>query len=260
MPELPSLEIFKKYFDNTSLNQQIINVDVKNPEILTNTSADMLKEKLVGYQFTVSRRYGKYLFCRLENDFHLILHFGMTGYLHYFQEDGHPYIRVLIQFDDGFNLGFVDMRKFGKVGLTRDVDAFIKEINLGPDALQIDQETFIEKFKKRKGLIKPLLINQNFIAGIGNLYADEILYQSGINPLSRSDKLGNKELRNLFREMRKVLKTAVEYQDKPESLPPNFLLPHRHRDGACPGGGSLNIIKVGGRTTYYCPQEQELYQ
>ena len=103
-------------------------------------------------------------------------------------------------------------------------------------------------------------MNQNFLAGIGNLYADEILYQSGINPLSQAYKLDDDKIRSLYQEMRRVLKTAVEYQDKPYSLPSSFLLPHRQREGECPGGGPLEIKKVGGRTTYFCPEEQELYQ
>lgn len=259
MPELPSLEIFKKYFDSTSLNQRIKSLDIKNPEILTNISSSDLKDKLVGFKFKSSTRYGKYLFCMLDNDFHLILHFGMTGYLQYSRRDENPYTRILIKFANGSNLGFVDMRKFGRVGLVRDIVSYIEEKKLGPDALEIDWVTFKARFNKRKGLIKPLLMNQNFLAGIGNLYADEILYQSGINPLSRSDKLYKSKLMNLFQEMRRVLKTAVDYQDKLEKLPSNFLLPHRHRDGACPGGGSLEIIKVGGRTTYFCPDEQELF-
>ncbi len=260
MPELPSVEIFKQYFDSTSLNQVIRSVKVRNPEILINLTAEELKNRLINQKFKGSKRYGKYLFGRLKNNYFLILHFGMTGYLKYDKGYRNPYTRLLLEFKNGNNLSFIDMRKFGKIGLIRDVEQFIREKKLGPDALEIDPETFIDKFKKRKGLIKPLLMNQNFIAGIGNLYADEILYQSCIHPLSKANKLSKNKLKQLYQEMIRVLNKAIEYQDKPFSLPSSFLLPHRHLEGKCPQGGTLEVIKVGGRTTYYCAKQQKLYQ
>lgn len=103
-------------------------------------------------------------------------------------------------------------------------------------------------------------MNQNFIAGIGNLYADEILYQSSIHPLSRADKLEKEKMKDIYDKMRMVLNKAIEYQDKPYSLPSSFLLPHRHPNGECPLGGPLEIFKIAGRTTYFCPEHQELYR
>ena len=259
MPELPSLEVYKLYFDSTSLNQIIDHVEIRNPEILINTKPSTLKKKLQDQEFTESRRYGKYLFAELTNNYFLILHFGMTGYLKYFQKEGSSYIRLLISFKNGYNLALDDMRKFGKAGLTNNPEQFIHDRNLGPDALEIDFRTFEDKIKKRKGMIKSLLLNQNFLAGIGNLYADEILYQCGIHPLSKADKLNKKTLLKLFKKMKMVLNKAIEYQDKPDNLPSSFLLPHRHYHGKCPHGEILKIIKVGGRTTYFCPEHQKLF-
>jgi formamidopyrimidine-DNA glycosylase len=258
MPELPSVEIFKRYFASTSLDQEIKGVEIRNPEILTNTSVVELKNKLNGQKFIDSSRYGKYLFASLENSYFLILHFGMTGYLKYFQKDGSPHIRLLISFKNGYNLAFDDMRKFGNISLTVSPEQFIDERNLGLDALEIDFETFEKLLRKRSGMIKPLLMNQNFIAGIGNLYADEILYQSKIHPLTRADKLEKDQMKQIFTEMKRVLNKAIEYQDKPYSLPSSFLLPHRHPGGECPHGGPLKTMKISGRTTYYCPNEQKL--
>lgn len=258
MPELPSVEILKRYFDSTSLKQEIRSVKIQNPEILLNISPKELENKLIGQKFTGSRRYGKYLFNHLDNDYILILHFGMTGYLKYNKDYFNPHTRLILAFEKG-NLSFIDMRKFGKIGLTNKIEQFIQDKNLGPDALEIDSKTFVKKFNNRKGLIKPLLLNQNFIAGIGNLYADEILYQSGIHPLSKADKLSKDKLKYLYREMIRVLNKAIEYQDKTFSLPKSFLLPHRYREGECPQGSPLEVIKVGGRTTYYCAERQKLY-
>ena len=103
-----------------------------------------------------------------------------------------------------------------------------------------------------------MIINQNFIAGIGNLYADEILYQSRIHPLTKADDLGGEKLEILFKAMRKVLNKAIEHQDQPPNMPSSFLLPHRHPGGECPSGESIKILKVGGRTTYFCPDYQKI--
>ncbi len=257
MPELPSVEIYKHYFDSTSLHQSIKEVEIRNPEILVNTTSPQLHKALVGQEFTSTSRYGKYLFCRLDNDQFLILHFGMTGYLKYFQGDGSQHIRLLISFQKGHYLAFDDMRKFGKVGLTTNPDSFIEERRLGPDALAISFKTFKKIFKNRKGSIKPLIMNQNFLAGIGNLYADEILYQSQIHPLTKADKLDKDDLQMLFQEMKRVLNKAIEYQDRPHTLPSSFLLPHRYQGGKCPDGGEIKTIKAGGRTTYFCPDYQK---
>ena len=260
MPELPSLEIYKNYFDSNSLHQRIKSVEIRSPEILVNVKPSKLRKTLLGFEFTGSRRYGKYLFCQLNNDYYLIIHFGMTGYLKYFQKNSiknySNHIRLLIQFIKENELIFDDMRKFGKLGLTRDPDNFIKDKNLGPDALEINFKTFQELFRKRKGVIKSLIMNQSFIAGIGNLYADEILYQSRIHPLTTADKLDNDNLKKLFNKMKIVLNKAIECQDRLQSMPSNFLLAHRHKGGECPQGGSLITIKIGGRTTYLCPEYQ----
>jgi len=258
MPELPTLEIYKKYFDETSLHQTINHVQVVSPEVLVGTSSEEIKKTLLGHEFIQSRRYGKYLFAQMDNDLFLIMHFGMTGFLHYGSVDGSRYPRLLIEFSTGKFLSFDDARKFGKLGLTRHPDEFIKEKKLGPDALEINFKNFKEVFKNRKGMIKPLLLNQHVLAGVGNLYADEILYQSRVHPLTPAHLLDKEEWEQLFNDMKRVLQQAIEYQDKPEALPESYLLPHRHPGGKCPAGGKLNIIPVGGRTTYFCPQRQKI--
>jgi formamidopyrimidine-DNA glycosylase len=260
MPELPSLVIFKKYFDSSSINQKIKEVKVHNPEILIDIDADELKKSLINREFISSTRYGKYLFGELEKDLFLILHFGMTGFLDYHpSENGStPHSRLSILFTNGNTLDFDDSRKFGKIGFTRDIPQFILEKKLGPDALDISYESFKELFNKRKGIIKPLLMNQNFLAGIGNLYADEILYQSSIHPLRKANDLKESDLHHLHENTLMVLKKAIEFQDKPHEFPSQFLLAHRYPGGECPHGGKLETLKVGGRTTYYCPDRQRL--
>jgi formamidopyrimidine-DNA glycosylase len=258
MPELPSVEIFKRYFDQNALNQVIMKVEVLSPELVVDVNPRKLERSLEGHEFISSRRYGKYLFSRLDNDQHLILHFGMTGYLHYFHHKSSPHVRLLVSFQNGSHLAFDDARKFGKLGLTSNPDEFITLKGLGEDALAIELKTFQELFKVRTGMIKPLLLNQKFIAGIGNLYADEILYQCGLHPETHAHRLSKADVRNLYHQMQRVLEKAIEYQDSPRDFPDSYLLSHRYPGGECPEGGLLEVIKVGGRTTYYCPDKQLL--
>jgi len=257
MPELPSVEVYKQYFDSCSLNQIIKSVNFESKEILTEKPA-RFRKVLDGRWFTSSGRYGKYLFAHLDNGYSFIMHFGMTGFLEYDSIPlRNPYSRFSIHFQNKHVLAFIDPRKFGKIGLTRSIDDFITKKKLGPDALDISYQSFKEIFKKRRGILKPLLLNQNFIAGIGNLYADEILYQSRLHPLIPADKLKPSQIKKLFSSTKKVLKKAIEYMDKPENLPDSYLLPHRYIGGECPCGGKINTIKIGGRTTYFCPECQK---
>ncbi len=260
MPELPSVEIFKKYFDETSLHQLIKEVKVISPEILVDTKSKEMISSLKEHEFIGSYRYGKYLFGEVDNELFLIMHFGMTGYLQYGDNDvgssRHP--RMNIYFENGNHLAFDDARKFGKLGITSNPDEFIKMRKMGPDALHVTFKNFQEIFNGRKGMIKPLIMNQNVIAGIGNLYADEILYQTGIHPMTPANHLDDQQWKLLFKNTKKVLKKAIEYQDKTKSLPQSYLLPHRHKGGLCPDGGNLEVIKVGGRTTFLCPNQQKI--
>ena len=258
MPELPSVEIFKRYLDQHALNQVIKKVEVVSPELVVYADPRRFEGSLEGHEFISSRRHGKYLFAQLDENQYLVMHFGMTGYLHYFHHNRSKYVRMLISFHNGFHLAFDDARKFGKLGLTPDPDDFIAGKGLGEDALDISFKAFYKTIKDRRGLIKPLLLNQNFVAGIGNLYSDEILYQCGLHPETPAHQLSKSDVGDLYYQMRRVLEKAIECQDSPRDFPDSYLLPHRYPGGRCPEGDPLEVIKVGGRTTYYCPEKQPL--
>src|SRR6266436_10198670 len=180
MPELPDVEIFKRYFDATSLHQRIIGVDVRSAYVLKAVSGRELARRLKGRCFESSRRHGKHLFVRTDGDLWLRLHFGMTGSLRYFkdEEKAPPHTRVLFLFAGDYRLAFDDQRKFGEVGLIKNVDEFLKKRVLGPDALDVDLVEFKKMFTKHRGAVKSILMNQTLIAGIGNIYADEILFHA----------------------------------------------------------------------------------
>src|SRR5215813_4149183 len=184
MPELPEVEIFKRYLDKTSLHQRINAVDVRNPYILKGISARELARRLKGRRFESSRRHGKHLFVHVGNELWLRLHFGMTGSLHYFKNEEYAasHARVVFVFARNHRLALDDQRQFGQVSLLGDIDEFLKEHALGPDALDLNLADFRKILPKHHGLVKPALLNQQVIAGIGNIYADEILFRTRIHP------------------------------------------------------------------------------
>ena len=140
MPELPDVEMFKRYLDATSLHQRIDDVDVRNAYILKNVTARELARGLKGRRFESTRRHGKHLFVRADRKLWLRLHFGMTGSLEYFKDDRQAprHTRVLFVFANNHRLAFDDQRQFGQIGLLEDVDEFLKKRALGADALDID--------------------------------------------------------------------------------------------------------------------------
>lgn len=260
MPELPDVETFKRYFDSTALHQRINDVEVRNSRILSGISARKLKTALRANSFRSTCRQGKYLFARTDGGVWLALHFGMTGHLKYFKnlEQDEPYTRLLITFDNRFHLAYVCQRLLGRVTLTRSVEQFIESKNLGPDALDIDFDTLRNALARSKASIKSTLMNQARLAGIGNLYADEILFQSGIHPMTRSKQLDGANVEKIHHNVRKVLQMAIRRQADPRALPQSYLLPHRGRDGECPRcGGIIRHMKISGRTAYFCQTCQQ---
>ncbi|KXA96213.1 hypothetical protein AKJ39_04910, partial [candidate division MSBL1 archaeon SCGC-AAA259J03] len=207
MPELPEIENAKRYFNRTSLNREIENIEVKTPQILNGTSEKELRKAIQGRKFSEGKRHGKYLLAGLENGPWLVLHFGMSGDLKFVKPDEEkpPYTKMLIYFSDGSHLAYTSIRKFGNIALTPTLQEFIERKSLGPDALNLDFETFGEIISNRRGTIKYTLMNQKIIAGLGNLYTDEILFQTRIHPRAKSNELDKETRRKLFSNLKAVL-------------------------------------------------------
>ncbi len=255
MPELPDVEIFKRYLDATSPHQRIIGVDVRSAYVFKGVSGRELARRLKGRRFESSRRHGKHLFVRADHDLWLRLHFGMTGSLHYFkdEEQAPKHTRVLFLFANRHRLAFEDQRKFGEIGLIDDVNEFLKKRALGPDALDIRLTQFREIFGKHRGAVKTILLNQKLIAGIGNIYADEILFRARIHPATQVSALKQKTVSKLFRVARDILKRAIDAKADMDRMPKSWLLPHRGKGGKCPRcGRELKSATIGGRTAWFC--------
>jgi formamidopyrimidine-DNA glycosylase len=257
MPELPDVEIYKNYLTSTILQKKIEKVIINDNRIIKCYTRELhdLKES---YFVNVSR-HGKYCFLRTNNGNYLILHFGMTGNVKYYKDKIDPKHTVLIiLFSNGYKFAFINIRKLGKVFFSQDQQKFIKKNNLGPDALSLDKNGFIKVIQSRKGNIKGALMNQEVISGIGNIYSDEILYQSAIHPQRKIINLTMEEIFSIYQSMHKVLDLAIDIRVQLEKFPSSYLI-NRRKDGGNCGvcTGKIQKQSINGRSCYFCTKHQK---
>lgn len=259
MPELPEVEIYRRRLEGSALHRPVDTVRVAAPELLRGTSPQGLGRALNGHAFTAARRHGKYLFAVHDGDGALVLHFGMSGVLVTVSagEEGPDYIRCELEFADGGRLAYSAPRKLGLITLAGTVDEFIRDQGLGPDALGLDANTLERLTAGRRGGIKSWLMDQGTMAGIGNVYSDEVLFQAGMHPRRPVKSLDHAALTRLHGAMGKALHGAIDAGAEPARMPANFLLPHRHDGGHCPNCDTpLERSRAAGRTAWHCPRCQ----
>jgi formamidopyrimidine-DNA glycosylase len=261
MPELPDVAGFKRYLDATSLHQGIRSTECFDERFLKGVSRRGLQRRLKGAELEHSRRWGKWLFVELSGKGVLVLHFGMSGRLDYAADEGDPpeHTRLLLHLEEGRRLAVISQRMIGRASWTDDVEAFARQHDLGPDALDddLDADAFVEIVGRRRGAIKSGLMNQSVLAGIGNVYSDEICFQARIHPAAKIDRLDEKRLREVHKVMRRVLKTAARKGGDGMKAPKGWLLGGRGEDSPCPRcGGKLDSETVNSRTAWFCPRCQ----
>ncbi|MCA3749400.1 MAG: Fpg/Nei family DNA glycosylase [Rubrobacter sp.] len=256
MPELPEADIFRWHLEGISPGRKVGRVRVKDRRVPVGASVRGLQSAPEGRRLCSTRRHGKNLFAGIEGGGWLLLHFGMTGSLRYLRngEEEPPHVRLLLAFAGGGRLAFADQRVLGRVYPVGDPERFVEEKGLGPDALELDYPSFRERVGGRRGAVKSVLMNQGVIAGLGNIYSDEVLFQARLHPGTSAAHLKEAELRRLFEAIRSVLWTAIEKGVDPDELPGYFLLPRRREGERCPrGNGGIRKMRAAGRTAYYCP-------
>jgi len=259
MPELPEVELYCRYFASHALHQRVAAVRVLDERILGVRTA-ALKRAVVGHEFAHVRRHGKHLFADAGSSW-LHLHFGMSGDLFYYADDAKRprFARVVFEFDNGSRLAYDDMRLFGVVDITPEPDAFIAEHRLGPDPISsaFRLPVFRRIVRGRRGAVKALLMTQEIIAGMGNLYVDETLYRASIHPRRAVDTLSDAEVKAIFTSLRAVLKEAIAFKSRGGDYPGRWLTQHRDEGDRCPRcGGTIQRTVVFGRTTYFCGKHQ----
>ena len=263
MPELPDVAMYKKILDGTSLHKTIEKISFSDSRILKGISVRKFSHILKGNRFERSLQHGKNLLIQVSGGSpHVLLHFGMTGELQFLENDENEpaHTRCIFTFVGGARLAVSDQRLLGRIGIVEDLLSFVREKGLGPHATgkELNAERFVQILSGRKGMIKTALMDQSVIAGIGNIYADEILYQTSIHPESNVRSLDSRTLRDLHDVMQRVLRTAIAKDADSEKFPKDFLLPNRRSGATCPRcKGSIEKIRVNGRGTYLCPRCQK---
>jgi formamidopyrimidine-DNA glycosylase len=265
MPELPDVELYKRVLDEHGLGHVVERVGVPDPGSLEGATAATLQRRLKGRRLSGSSRHGKVLFAAFEDAMTLAMHFGTNGSLQAVPGDAEEpaSTRLLFEFGGGERLAYVNPRRIGHVCVADNPQAFIASQEMGPDALDasFDETAFAAALAKRRQSIKAVLMDQARMAGIGNHYADEILFQARVHPGTIAQSLGTDARHRLFTAVKHVLQTAIDRgagaEDFIDRLPKGFLLPERHAGGHCPRCGTkLTIDKRGGRTSFHCPKCQ----
>jgi formamidopyrimidine-DNA glycosylase len=266
MPELPEVETIKNELLPYVLNRTIQSVDVYWDKMVKQPSVKEFRSQVSGQKIIGLSRRGKYLFFNLSGGKVLIMHMKMTGSLVINPEDT-KYARAVLHLDNGKAVYFGDSRKFGRMWVDASADIVIGQ--LGPEPIDKDFSTnkLAEILSKRSSPVKVVLLDQSNIAGIGNMYADESLFEAKIHPMMPANQLSKTEVQRLFDAIQKVLRKALKNKGasvrdyvRPNGQPgrahDEFNVAHGVRK-TCPRCGTpIKHIKLWRRGTYYCPKCQ----
>lgn len=270
MPELPEVETVKNEIAPYVIKRYIKEVVLLWDGIVREPAVAEFKSRLAGRKIKDVARRGKYLLFHLNAADVLILHLKMTGSLLVGNSTDEPpkYTRAIIHLDDGKAVFFRDPRKFGRMWLVDDIDTVIGK--LGPEALSKDltEKRFAGLISKRKTPIKALLCDQEFIAGVGNLYADEALFLAKIHPLRPAASLSEEENFRLHQAVREVLLAGIKNKGasivnyyRPDgskgTAHTEFRVARRGKQPCFVCGTPIQRIVVRGRGTYFCPNCQK---
>ena len=264
MPELPEVETVKEDilpFVKGRIIREIEVISLKN--ILKGISPSHLKRELESKKIVDVERRAKYLIFKLASGRYFTVHLGMTGRILFAPDD---YVKAVFYLSGGRTLYFSDARRFGKIRFYKNYP----DLKLGPEPLgrEFTAERFKEMLKNKKTAIKIALLDQKFVAGLGNIYAIESLFRAGIHPKRPANKLSGAEAKKLYYHIKKVLAEALGYRGTSDSW---FLDAHGKKGGfqlrlkiygrkgepcfKC--GTPIKRIVMGQRGTYFCPKCQK---
>lgn len=262
MPELPDLEVVKEYLHDRLPGQRIEMVELLKPIVVRDLVSEDLISSLVGKEFTTVGRRGKFLLLALHGGEKLVINPMLAGRLQYCQRSERRRVKtfLILRLSGGMDLRYVDDKAMGKIYLTKELDAVPGFATQGPEALdpQLTLEAFQERLRRRRGEIKGILTNQTFVAGIGNAYADEILFRAGLYPFRKRPSLSAKEVERLYQSIPSVLREAINtlrerVGDEIDMEIRDFLQVHGKGGSPCPRcGTTVSEIKARGRLTNFC--------
>ncbi|TFF98412.1 MAG: hypothetical protein EU541_06885 [Promethearchaeota archaeon] len=258
MPELPSVEDFRKEIDPNTINKKISDVRIIDDYILK-TPKKRFKEEMVGKIIKSTSRRGKYIFIEIDGKY-VLLHFGMSGEVKFYKRKSEQpeYSKIIIEFSDNTFLSIISIRKFGKVELIDDYKTYVNENEIGPDALDVSLEEFKEIMDyKKRSYAKNALMDQSAISGIGNIFSDELLFQVNVFPKTKISQLETEKIEQMYSVMKDILKVAIESRLSDKPYPNDFIIPHRSRDDNCPVcSTNIKRLKISSRHAFYCPKCQ----
>jgi formamidopyrimidine-DNA glycosylase len=266
MPELPEVETIKRDLEKVILGKKITEVCVHNPKIIREPGLAAFKKGLTGTVIKKILRKAKVLILELSSGKSLVMHLKMTGQLVY--PGGSKNSRVAFHLSGGKILDFNDQRLFAELRLLDDWRSLKFIQSLGPEPADLSLQQFKEILNKKKAAIKPLLMDQRFISGIGNIYASEILFQAKIRPWRRANELKDKEKELLFKAINDILKAAILHGGssvddyvRVSGEKGGYLKYHKvyGRAGKPCAVCKTTVQKInqGGRGTYFCPKCQK---
>jgi formamidopyrimidine-DNA glycosylase len=248
MPELPEVERARAVIEDGALGRRIVRVDDTDTWVCRPHAPGEIAAALEGATLTAAHRRGKTMWVETDTGPVLGLHLGMAGRIAVDEEPAeNGWDRFSLEFADGGRMALRDKRRLGRVVLDPALD------RLGPDAAEVGREAFRARVGTGTAPLKARIMDQSVIAGVGNLLADEALWQARLSPLIPAGDLDDEQLDALRRSIRAATRRAI----RRGGVHTGELIPHRERDGYCPRcGTALRRDTVGGRTTYWCPREQ----
>jgi formamidopyrimidine-DNA glycosylase len=245
MPELPEAERARQALE-TALHRRIVDVDDSDTYVSRPHQPGEIAAALTGHELRSAHRRGKFLWLETDDGPTLGLHLGMAGRIVTGDEAGEPsrWDRFALRFADGSRLALRDKRRLSRAVIDPDFS------HVGPDAADIDRASFRRAIGAGHTAVKARLLNQQAIAGVGNLLADQTLWQAGLAPTRDTGTLDQDELDRLRRELRAAIRSAIRHGGAHSGA----FIPERTAGGSCPRDGhALSRATVGGRTTYWCP-------
>jgi formamidopyrimidine-DNA glycosylase len=270
MPELPEVETIARRLrtgcggEPPLPGRRILDVEIRHPIPIAFPDPRAARERMRGRTFREISRRGKFLVCRLSQGY-VLMHLRMSGDLQMFPggEPPRKHDHVVWHLSGGWDLRFHDPRRFGRIWSVDSPEEVLG--GLGPEPLEPEftAEKLAAMLRARRRLLKPLLLDQTFIAGIGNIYADEALHRAGLHPLRRSDTLGMEEAARLRRGIRAALRVgiaqdgaSIDWVYRGGEFQNHFRVYGREGEPCGKCGTKIRRIVVGQRSTHYCPRCQ----
>ena len=244
MPELPEAERARQTLERV-LGPRIVAVDDHDTYVCRPHAPGEIAAALIGHRLVAAHRRGKFIWLQTDDGPVLGLHLGMAGRIVLEGPGDTPqWDRFAVEFEDGTRFALRDKRRLGRVVLNPDFS------HVGTDAATVDREEFRRRVGRGSAPVKARLLDQGAISGVGNLLADQVLWQARLAPGRRVSELSEAELDRLRRELRSAVRSAI----RKGGAHTGVFVGARGPEGSCPRDGhALSRARIGGRTTYWCP-------